>query len=83
VGRKHELLEIIQHTERSEDNVKVVCLYGPGGMGKTTLSRRLAANMTSSYPDGQFCIKLNGATPNPMGVRSYFLFLFILLFIYF
>ncbi|KAL6043429.1 NB-ARC domain-containing protein [Balamuthia mandrillaris] len=65
VGRKGELEEIIATVEQSEEHVKVVCLYGQGGVGKTTLSRRLAASMASSYPDGQFCIKLNGSTSKP------------------
>jgi hypothetical protein len=33
------------------------------------LYRRIAAAMASAYPDGQFCIQLNGSTPNPIKVR--------------
>ena len=39
MGRQTELEEILDQVEGSEDHVKVVSLYGQGGVGKTTLSR--------------------------------------------
>lgn len=39
VGRQTELEEILDQIESSDDHVKVVALYGQGGVGKTTLSR--------------------------------------------
>lgn len=39
VGRQTELEEILDQIESSDDHVKVVSLYGQGGVGKTTLSR--------------------------------------------
>jgi hypothetical protein len=47
VGRQTELEEILDQVEGSEDHVKVVSLYGQGGVGKTTLSRYLTCHGVS------------------------------------
>ncbi|MFP3968084.1 BTAD domain-containing putative transcriptional regulator [Actinomadura fulvescens] len=47
---------------------RVLVLWGPEGVGKTELAVRVAHDLRSSYPDGQWYVALNGdgASPKPV-----------------
>ncbi|MEU8331548.1 BTAD domain-containing putative transcriptional regulator [Micromonospora sp. NPDC048839] len=55
-------LTVLQPDGRSADGTAppVVILSGPGGVGKTALSIRLAYLLRHAYPDGQIFITLSG-----------------------
>jgi predicted ATPase len=55
VGRDAELAELHAAAE-----APLVVLTGPGGVGKTTLARRWAYDVTPRFPDGQLYIDLQG-----------------------
>ena len=54
IGRRHELARIRHALTRS----RVVTLSGPGGVGKTRLALRVAADLAASYPDGARMVEL-------------------------
>ncbi|MEU1251060.1 AfsR/SARP family transcriptional regulator [Micromonospora arida] len=45
-------------------------LSGPGGVGKTSLSVRLAHLLRASYPDGQIFVELDGRRSDPVSVLN-------------
>ncbi|MFC7546033.1 BTAD domain-containing putative transcriptional regulator [Plantactinospora sp. GCM10030261] len=55
-------LSVLQPAGRAADGTAgpVVILSGPGGVGKTALSVRLAYLLRRSYPDGQIFVTLGG-----------------------
>jgi predicted ATPase len=53
-GRERELREL----RRRAQGVRAVTLYGPGGIGKSWLLRRLIADLAPGYPDGTFFVGL-------------------------
>jgi len=58
-GRAAELEELTANIERG---VNISGLQGQGGIGKTALALKLAAQLTPRYPDAQFYLDLKGAS---------------------
>ena len=56
VGRQDELAEIGALLARH----RLVTIVGPGGVGKTRVSRIAAAQTASRYPDGPWIVELSG-----------------------
>lgn len=56
VGREAELL----HLAKLFGNARLVTVIGPGGVGKTSVSLRAAADATGYYPDGVWIVELSG-----------------------
>ncbi|WP_436760842.1 ATP-binding protein [Streptosporangium sp. V21-05] len=56
VGRRHEMAEV----KRLLSGTRVVTLTGPGGVGKTRLALRVAADVQRAFPDGVWLVELAG-----------------------
>ncbi|MFF5243646.1 LuxR C-terminal-related transcriptional regulator [Streptosporangium sp. NPDC000095] len=56
VGRRHEMAEV----KRLLSGAPVVTLTGPGGVGKTRLALRVAADVQRAFPDGVWLAELAG-----------------------
>ena len=56
LGRERELDEVLTLLQHPE--VRLLTLTGPGGVGKTRLALRVAAEALESFPDGAFLIDL-------------------------
>jgi non-specific serine/threonine protein kinase len=70
VGRETELL----HMARLFDAARLITVHGPGGVGKTRVSLRAAAEAVDSYPDGVWIAELSGLRdpqllPNTIAAR--------------
>jgi predicted ATPase/class 3 adenylate cyclase len=77
LGREREIEEIVALLQR--DDVRLVTLTGPGGVGKTRLGLRVAAESLESFPDGAFVVDLArltdpdlvpSATATALGLRE-------------
>src|SRR3954471_24312306 len=60
VGRRHELTEV-RNALRTH---RLVTLFGPGGVGKTRLAFRAAADLGREYADGAWVVEL-APLPDP------------------
>ncbi|MGO9161395.1 MAG: ATP-binding protein, partial [Streptosporangiaceae bacterium] len=58
IGRERDLAELA----RLVDDVRVLTLCGPGGIGKTRLALRLAAQLAPRFPDGAWLAELADTT---------------------
>ena len=68
VGRSGELVRITDLLSR--DECRLLCLTGPGGVGKTRLARRAMQLLAPSQADGALFIALEDAeTPAQFGLR--------------
>ncbi len=56
IGRETELAEVTNLL--SHEGVRLLTLTGPGGTGKTRLSREVALQIKSRFPDGVFFVEL-------------------------
>ena len=56
IGRQRELAALIDLLGR--DEVRLVTLTGPGGIGKTRLSMQVAADLLDEFEDGAFFVEL-------------------------
>ena len=56
IGREHEIVNV--HEYLSNPGIRLVTLIGPPGIGKTSLSQRVAAESLSDFADGVFFIAL-------------------------
>jgi predicted ATPase len=56
VGRETELTQLAKLFA----SARLVTVYGPGGVGKTRVSLRAAAEAVDSYPDGVWIVELSG-----------------------
>jgi predicted ATPase/class 3 adenylate cyclase len=57
VGRQRELIEVLELLSR--DEIHVLTLSGPGGIGKTRLALEVAAALSSGYAHGVWWIPLD------------------------
>jgi GTPase SAR1 family protein len=62
-GRDAELQKLV---DASSAGVVTFALVGMGGIGKTALAVRLAHELKSRFPDGQFYLNLRGTSPKPL-----------------
>jgi tetratricopeptide (TPR) repeat protein len=67
-GRASELSEL--YAARANQEVRVLSIQGPGGVGKTTLALKLADQLRPHYPDAQFYLDLKGASAQPLSVAE-------------
>lgn len=68
VGRSGELVRITDLLSR--DECRLLCLTGPGGVGKTRLARRALQLLAPAHADGALFIALEDAeTPAQFGLR--------------
>jgi predicted ATPase/class 3 adenylate cyclase len=68
VGRELELDAIRRHFDSA--TVRIVTLTGPGGIGKTTLAIRAAADHLDRSRDGVFFADLSGARSAPAALEA-------------
>jgi len=64
IGRDHELSAVKELLLR--DEVRLVTLSGPGGIGKTRLALQVAAELAGSFPSGVCFIPLAGVTDHAL-----------------
>ncbi len=57
IGREHEAAGLRQLVAR--DDVRLVTLTGPGGIGKTRLALQLAGEISQQFPSGAFFVPLS------------------------
>jgi predicted ATPase len=70
VGRETELIRLA----KLFTSARLVTVHGPGGVGKTRVSLRAAADAVGSYPDGVWIVELSGLRdpellPNTVAAR--------------
>jgi tetratricopeptide (TPR) repeat protein len=63
-GRATELAELRAAIEKG--GVHISGLQGQGGVGKTTLALKLAAELAPNYPDAQIYLDLKGVSEKPL-----------------
>jgi predicted ATPase len=56
IGREREVVAIQRLLQR--DDVRLVTLTGPGGIGKTRLALQMAAELSDHFPDGVYFVNL-------------------------
>jgi len=64
VGRKEEREELLQAARRG--GVAISGLHGMGGIGKTALALKLAADLKAEYPDAQIFLDMKGVSAKPV-----------------
>jgi predicted ATPase/DNA-binding SARP family transcriptional activator len=68
VGRSVERQRIAELL--AQDEGRLLCLIGPGGMGKTRLARRVLDDLAPGYPEGSYFIPLEDvATAGELAAR--------------
>ena len=65
LGREREMEDVVALLLRPD--VRLVTLTGPGGVGKTRLGARVAAESLESFPDGAFLVDLARLTDPASG----------------
>lgn len=68
VGRKQELSVLRSVRARAKDTpaVDIRVIYGPGGVGKTSLVIHAVKSAAAEFPDGQLYVDLQGYGPNAL-----------------
>ncbi|MER7245741.1 BTAD domain-containing putative transcriptional regulator [Kribbella sp. NPDC000426] len=64
VGRD-DLVTDIANLLTATDGVRIVALSGTPGVGKTAVAVRVARKLTERFPDGQWFVRLRGASDQP------------------
>ncbi|NIK58227.1 AfsR/SARP family transcriptional regulator [Kribbella shirazensis] len=64
VGRAELVREVVDLLTTT-DGVRIVALSGTPGVGKTALAVRVAHEVTARFPDGQWFVRLRGASDQP------------------
>ena len=67
IGRRKELAEIRNYLQR--DEIRLVTLIGPPGIGKTRLSLEISRTSVADFPDGVFFVAL-APLDNPQLISS-------------
>jgi len=67
-GREKELDELAKAVERG--GVTISGVAGMGGVGKTALALKLAAQLEPRYPEAQFYLDLKGTSPQPLSAAD-------------
>ena len=60
LGRERELAQLVALLRR--DDVRLVTITGPGGIGKTRLSVQVATELLDAFPDGVWNVRLSRLT---------------------
>src|SRR5215207_2200944 len=68
VGREHELASVVDLLRR--DNVRLLTLTGPGGVGKTRLAIRAAEEVAAEFTDGVAFVPLASITNHGLVVPT-------------
>jgi len=63
-GRKKELDGLVECVRL--DRANVIGIFGPGGIGKTSLGLMLGEELLPRYPDGQIFVNLRGLAGDPV-----------------
>lgn len=64
VGRDDLITEVVDLLTATE-GVRIVALSGTPGVGKTAVAVRVARELTERFPDGQWFVRLRGASDQP------------------
>lgn len=62
---REDTVERVRGLLTAGDGVPVVTVSGPPGVGKTALATRVGHSLRSSFPDGQWHLRLGGASVDP------------------
>jgi predicted ATPase len=68
IGREHEVRAVRELIER--DDVRLVTLTGPGGIGKTRIALRAASDLQASFEDGVAVVMLSPVSSPAMLVPA-------------
>jgi predicted ATPase len=68
VGREAELAAVAERL--ADESVRLLTLTGPGGIGKTRLALRAAADQLDSFEDGNFFVDLSAARDTEAVIAS-------------
>jgi predicted ATPase/transcriptional regulator with XRE-family HTH domain len=68
VGREHEVRAIGEMLQ--QDGIRLVTVTGPGGVGKTRLAFRIAAETRERFPDGVFAVALAPVADHESAVQA-------------
>jgi predicted ATPase len=68
IGREHEVRAVRELIER--DDVRLVTLTGPGGIGKTRIALRAASDLQASFEDGVAIVMLSPVSSPAMLVPA-------------
>jgi predicted ATPase/class 3 adenylate cyclase len=65
VGREDEIAEIVEMLAPENNEVRLLTLIGPGGVGKTRAALQAASSLVDRFTDGVFFVELAAAVSLP------------------